>query len=350
MESTTSVPQRDVRLSPFGWAIVGPGRIAHRFAEAVQHTDGARLIAVHGRDPGRAGAFARKWSLDGPPVEIAGDIGKLFDDGRIDGVYIATPHAFHAAAIRQCLAAGKPVLCEKPLVPNHSRGLEVVALARQHRVFLMEAVWTRFLPVYGVVREWLLSGAIGRLRGIQSSFCFNAPFDAANRNYDPAQAGGALLDLGVYNLTMTRWVLQTAMGQCPPLRSLHAHGVIGPSGVDHRVSAMLEFSDGVVSQFICGFDGSADNSLRIIGEHGAIIVPAQFWQATGAELRIAGKEGVSVHRPFRINGFEGEIDEAMSLIRRGQLESPVISHDETLATLEWMDRIRAIIGVRYPFE
>jgi predicted dehydrogenase len=199
-----------------------------------------------------------------------------------------------------------------------------------------------------VVREWLREGLIGRVRAMQSSFCYHSPFDASHRNYDPAQAGGSLLDLGVYNLTMTRWVLEAALGECPPLKSLQASGVVGASGVDHRVSATLEFPDGIVSQLTCGFEMSSDRGLRIGGEHGHIVIPS-FWQATEAELHVAGKD-VVVHRPFRINGFEGEIEEAMGAIRRGDIESPRISHEETLATLAWMDRIREIVGVRYPFE
>jgi predicted dehydrogenase len=225
----------------------------------------------------------------------------------------------------------------------------VVGLARRHRVFLMEAVWTRFLPAYAVVGDWLRAGAIGRVRAIQSAFCYHSPFDAAHRNYDPAQAGGSLLDLGIYNLTMTRWTLQAALGECPPLASLRASGVLGPTGVDHRTSATLEFSGGIVSQLTCGFEMNADNTLRISGELGSIVVP-QFWQAVSAELRVSGKDPVVAQRPFRINGFEGEIEEAMGAIRGGRIESPRIAHDETLATLEWMDRIREQVGVRYPFE
>ena len=227
-------------------------------------------------------------------------------------------------------------------------GVEAVALSRKHRVFLMEAVWTPFLPVYADVRAWLRDGAIGRLRAIQSSFCFNLPFDATHRAYDPLQAGGALLDLGVYNLTMTRWVLQEALGECPPLEALHASGVVGPSGVDHRVAATLEFPGGICSQFVCGFEMSADNALRIIGERGTISVP-MFWQATEAQLR-AGKEEAAVRRPHRINGFEDEIEEAVRCIQEGRIESPGITHAETIETLRWMCRIRSILGVRYPFE
>ncbi|MBI3714474.1 MAG: Gfo/Idh/MocA family oxidoreductase [Betaproteobacteria bacterium] len=337
-------------MKPFGWALIGPGRIAHRFAEAVQGTDGAALIATQGRDLGRSTAFAQKWSRPGKPVAAVADIAALLKDDRVDGIYVATPHAFHAGAVRQCLVAGKPVLCEKPLVPHHAAGAELVVIARRHKVFLMEAVWTRFLPIYAEVGKWLTEGAIGKVRAIQSCFCFNSPFDPKNRNYDPDQAGGSLLDLGVYNLTMTRWTLATAMGKCPELRSLQASGVLAPTGVDHRISATLEFAEGVVSQFSCGFNMSSDNGFRIFGEQGAIVMASRFWEGTQAELQIAGKDPVVVQRPFRINGFEYEIEEAMKLIRAGEIEGPVISHAETLETLQWMDRIRGLVGVSYPFE
>jgi predicted dehydrogenase len=332
----------------FGWAVVGPGRIAHQFAEAVQGTEGMALVSAQGRDRDRAMRFAIHWSREGKPVAVAGNIAELLDDDRVDAIYIATPHPFHIEPMRRALAAGKPVLCEKPLVPDLASGLEAVALAQVHRVFLMEAVWTRFLPVYAEVRQWIQGGAIGAVRAIQSSFCFNLPFDARDRAYDPAQAGGALLDIGVYNLTMTRWILAEAFGQCPALQGLNASAVLAPTGVDRRLAATLEFANGVTSQFVCGFDADADNTLRIVGERGTIEVD-RFWRGIDARLR-AGKEVVAARRPFRINGFEHEVEEAARVIRAGGIESPGISHAETIETLRWMCRIREAIGVRYPFE
>ncbi len=338
-------------MKKFGWVIIGPGKIAHRFSDAVRRMEGTHLVAVHGRDPDRTQSFAQTWSRDGaPPVRALENLDALLHDPEVDGVYIATPHSAHAEAVRRCLQAGKPVLCEKPLAPTQATAIELVEMSRQQNVFLMEGIWTRFLPAYAVVREWLQSQAIGRVHGMQSSFFFNVPFDPASRVYDPAQAGGALLDIGIYNLTVTRWVLQAAMGRCPALQSLHASGVIGTTGVDQRVSVALNFSDGVVSQFVCGVDGIADNSFRIFGERGVITIAANFWEATDTTLHRTGEAPISVHRPHRLNGFEGEIEEAMLNIAIGNFESPVVPHAETVATLGWMDRIRADIGVRYPFE
>lgn len=335
----------------FGWCLVGPGRIAHRFAEAVQGLPGMRLAVVHGRDPARAQAFAARWTRDGAAPAVTDQLDEALSRPDVQGVYVATPHAFHGPAVRAALMAGKAVLCEKPMVASVAEALPLAELARRRGVFLMEAVWTRFLPLYRTVGEWLREGAIGPLRGLQSSFCFRTDYEAGSRLYDPALAGGSLLDIGIYNLTMTRWALQQSLGgRCPEPVALHATGRLAPTGVDQRVWAMLDFGDGLVSQFTCGFDGPADNGLRIAGERGHIVVPRTFWEATEAELHVGGEAPLVVRAPLAINGFEGEIDEVVRRVRAGETESPVMPLQETIATLGWMDRLRAELGVRYPFE
>ncbi len=312
---------------------------------------GSELRAVLGRDATRTADFAANCTnIDGSRPVVARSIDELLADPRIDGIYIATPHAQHGEWVRRCLDAGKPVLCEKPLVPNLAQGRALVHLARARQVFLMEAVWTRFLPIYAVVVRWLRDQAIGELRAIQSSFCFPAPFEPAGRLYNPALAGGALLDIGIYNLTVTRWILQTALGACPEPVSIHATGVLAPTGVDQRVTATLQFPGGIDSQFVCGLDGSAENALAIFGERGVIKLPTKFWQATEALLQRLDEPEQRMQAPFRVNGFEYEIEEAQRCIRAGLIESPRMTHADTLATLGWMDEIRRQVGVRYPFE
>jgi len=338
-------------VTTFAWGLIGPGMIARRFADAVAQMPGAGLRAVLGRDAMRAANFAANCTnIDGSHPVVASSCDDLLADPLIDGIYIATPHAQHGDWVRQCLDAGKPVLCEKPLVPNLTQGQALVDLARERQVFLMEAVWTRFLPIYAVVAQWLRDQSIGELHGMQSSFCFPAPFQPAGRLYNPALAGGALLDIGIYNLSITRWVMQTALGACPEPRSIHATGVLAPTGVDQRVTATLHFPGGLSSQFICGLDGSAENALTIFGERGVIKLPTDFWQATTARLQQTGEPALEIQAPFRVNGFEDEIEEAQSCIRAGLIESPRMTHADTLATLGWMDEIRRQVGVRYPFE
>jgi len=338
------------------WALVGPGNIAGRFVQALQGLPGHELSLVLGRDRARSQAFVAEHCASdrpAPRLALAADAAELqaaLASSEVDAVYIATPHAQHGLAVAAALEAGKSVLCEKPLVPGLAQALPLVALAQQRQLFLMEALWTRFLPVYAQVRAWLQADAIGPLRAIQSSFCFSIPFDARSRCFDPALAGGALLDIGIYNLSMTRWVLQQALGACPEPLQIQAQGVLAPTGVDQRLAASLHFPGGISSQFVCAFDGMADNGLRIFGERGVIELPRNFWEATEARLTLAGQAPQTVHLPFQINGFEGEILEAAACIRAGRSESAHMPLSETLATLAWMDQIRAQLGVRYPFE
>ncbi len=334
----------------FAWAIVGPGAIAQRFATAVFGLPDAHVHAVLGRDAQRAQEFATRWSCKGIIPQVYTDLAAMLSDPGVRAVYVATPHAQHGEVVRACLLAGKAVLCEKPLVPNLAEGQRLVELAQQQSVFLMEALWTRFLPAYEVMGGWLQQQAIGPVRALQSSFCFNAPYDPHSRMFDPALAGGALLDIGIYNLAVTRWVLEMAQGQCPDVLRMQADGVLAPTGVDQRVSATLVFPDSVTSQFVCGFDSSSANALHILGERGCITLPRDFWQAQQAVLEVAGQPAQTVETPFRINGFEGEIEEAMRCVRAGLVQSPRMPHAESLALLGWMDELRRQMGVRYPFE
>jgi len=337
--------------APLRWAIVGPGRIAHRFAQAVQGLPQAQLVAVVGRDAGRAQAFAQCWQVPGQPAAwVAPDLDTLLARDDVDAVYVATPHSHHAGAVAAALHAGKPVLCEKPLVPHSAAAVPLVALARERGVFLMEALWTRFLPAYAQVQAWLQQGAIGTLRSVHSSFCFHAPYEPASRVFNPALAGGALLDIGIYNLSVLRWVLQTVRGHCPEPLRWQLQGLRAPTGVDRRVAGLLAFEGDVTASFECSVDSHSANALRIEGSAGHILLPHNFWQATQAELHVHGQAAQTVHTPFAINGFEGEITEATRCIRAGLFESPAMPHSETLATLRWMDHIRAELGVVYPFE
>ena len=336
-------------MDSFGWAVIAPGRIARRFAEAVTAVKGSRVVAVYGRSLERAKAFAQEHCASFSP-RATNDLDSVLSDPAVHAVYIATPHAQHGEFIRAALAAGKPVLCEKPLVAHRAEGEACVALSREKRVFLMEAVWTRFLPSYAVLGRWLREQAIGPLHTIQSSFCFPDDYDATSRNYAPELAGGSLLDLGIYNLTVTRFVLEQALGRCPEAVSMHAVGPLAPTGVDMRTHGQIVFPGGVVSQFVCGFDTSSDNALVIQGPKGRITLPNGFHGAEELRLERHGEPAEIVRAPYVLNGFEGQIEEAQARIRAGEIESPVISHAETLTVLGWMDEIRRQMGVRYPFE
>lgn len=338
-------------MTDFAWGLIGPGGIAHRFADAVHRLPGMHLRSVLGRDVARATAFVTNWTRAGKPApQLALSLEAMLADEAIHAIYIATPHANHGEFARRCIAAGKPVLCEKVLVPSLAEAQALVALAQDRRVFLMEALWTRFLPLYALLKQRLAAGDIGRVHAIQSSFCFAVPFNAESRLFNPALAGGTLLDIGIYNIAATRWVLQATLGRCPEPTRMHAAGVLAPTGVDQRVTATLEFPQGISSQFTCAFDSASDNALHILGSAGSITLPRNFWEATEATLHRPGRMPELLHAPYAINGFEGEIEETMRCVQAGLLQSPQMPHAESLAIVGWLDELRRQLGVRYPFE
>lgn len=329
----------------FLWGLLGPGRIAHRFAQAVRELPDCELAAVVGRDEGRARAFAAQWA---PDAAVFTSLEALLATRSVDALYVATPHGFHFEAVAACLRAGVPVLCEKSLTVSAGQSRELAHLARRHDLFLMEALWTRFLPLYEELGEILAANEFGAIRGIQSSFAFNVPFDPAARHYDPAQGGGALFDIGIYNLSMAQWALRQDRGSAPVLDELVAEARLAPTGVDAAVTATLLFNGGVPLQFQCGFDGMADNGMRIFCEQGVIEVQARFWEATVATLRGRDAQERRLERPFAINGFEGEILEAMSAVRNGHRDSQRMPLAESVAVAEWIEAIRAHVGLAAP--
>lgn len=337
----TAAMTPDDKQPPFRWGVIGPGGIANRFAGALAAVPGARLAAVFARDAAKGEAYAAQWRQGSTTARVTTDVADLLADPGVDAVYIATPHSNHGEYVRAALLAGKPVLCEKPLVTTRAEGQALVDLARERGVFLMEALWTRFLPAYEVAGRMLREGAIGELRAMQSSFCFASVYDPQHRQWNPALAGGALWDIGIYNLAVTRWVLQQMNdGACPEPLAIDVQARMAPTGVDAVVNATLHFPGGVTSQFRCGFDAASLNAFEALGSKSALRFPTDFWQAEAVELVTRKAPVQRVEAPFLRNGFEGEIAEAQACIRAGLLESPRMPHAETLALLGWMDAIR----------
>ncbi|TXC66725.1 Gfo/Idh/MocA family oxidoreductase [Piscinibacter aquaticus] len=221
---------------PLRWAVVGPGAIAQRFAQALASIPGQRLAAVFGRDVARAQAFAARWAAGGEPARALASLDELVAR-EVDAVYVATPHPAHGQAVRAALEAGLHVLCEKPLVTSPDEAAELCALARRRGRLLMEAFWSRLLPVMPVVRGWIADGRIGRVQHLQASFCFALPFDAKARHFDPALGGGVLLDIGVYPLGLARDLLAVQDERGEP--TLQVTGRIGASGVEARAAMTL---------------------------------------------------------------------------------------------------------------
>ena len=321
------------------WGIVGPGKIARKFARDLRVSSGGCLRAVASRDLQHARVFADEFG-----AELAyDDVESLADDPSVDMVYVSNPHNAHFATAMLLLESGKPVLCEKPLTVSADQARELIAASRANGVFLMEAMWTRCLPVYAKIRQWLDEGRIGRPRMVFSSFCIQALRDPADRWFNPALAGGALLDVGVYNLAVSQLALGRKPGQVTAIARL------SETGVDEWLAATLRYAHGGVAQFVCSLSSTFDNSLVIGGDKGFIRVPANFIHGREVILDSDG-HAEFFSEPMRGEGFEYEIDEAMRCLRAGAVESPLMPHADTLATMEAMDEIRRQIGLIYPEE
>ncbi|MEH6592435.1 MAG: Gfo/Idh/MocA family oxidoreductase [Halioglobus sp.] len=333
------------RTPAFRWGLIGPGKIAGQFAGALKVVENSNLHAIAGRNGPRSEAFAR---CHGVPL-CYDNHSELLNDPDIDAVYIATPHRFHFELARDCLLAGKPVLCEKPLAVNMHEARELIELSRRHGVFLMEGLWTRFLPIYDEVNQWLVAGKIGEVTSITSTFGFTFPRKLDDRLLNPDLAGGALLDLGVYNLAMSQWVFGTQ----PVSHSID--GQLGETGVDEHSAVSLMYSGGRCSKFEISMIKQLDNDLVIQGSGGYIRVDAMFWSATRATLVQRGTSNsalfsTSITRELRGNGLEYEIEAAQRCIKEGSIECSTMSHAHTLETMKLMDALRQDIGLSYDFE
>lgn len=323
----------------FNWGIIGPGRIAKKFAEAVKGIPGANMYALASRSCSNPDDLLHAYGAE----KYFKTYEDLTADPEVDAIYISTPHRFHYENVKLCLDSGKPVLCEKPLTVNAKQTQELFRSSQLKHIFLMEALWTRFLPIYGQVREWLDTGEIGEIRLVESSFGYIAPRDAQDRLLNPELAGGTLLDIGVYNTAITQWVFQ----QNP--QAITAVGHIGETGVDEEVFVILSYENGAASQFACTFQAQPLNQFVIVGTKGTIIIGPNFWEATQASLVKNGKAR-TVKKRMEINGFEYQIKAAMQAIKKGELDCEQMTQADTLANMQTMDRIRQQIGLQYPFE
>ena len=329
-------------MNDFRWGILGPGRIARQFALGVAACPGQRIAAVGSRELSRAQDFARDHARSSQ-VAVHGSYEALIADPNVDAIYIATPHPAHVDQAVACLNAGRPVLCEKPLAVNSAQVERILAASVAKKTFLMEGMWTRCIPIHGVVKEWIDQGRIGRVRMVQASFGFRAGWDPASRLLDPALAGGGLLDVGVYVVSVALW----AMGRAPI--SVQAAGHRGLTGVDEQAALVLGFSDGGVALLDCAVRTRTEVAVRIYGEEGMITITPPFYKATTAVIDAGGAKEERVC-PLRASGFEYEIEEAARCIRAGLIESSAMTHADSRAVMAVLDQARRQIGVSYPCE
>jgi predicted dehydrogenase len=321
------------------WGIVGPGGIAAKFARAMTRVDEGRIVAVSSRSAERAAAFADRFEI----AARYDDDRALADDTDVDAIYVATPHARHAADAVRFLDAGKHVLCEKPLALNAAQVRRMTAAAEAGGRFLMEAVWSRYLPAYRTLLDVLAAGRIGTPLQVDADFGFAVPVDPAHRLFDPLQGGGALLDLGIYPLQLGTLVLG-------PIEHIAAVGVLGTTGVDERVAAVLRHEGGGTGVVKAAITLPLACTARISGTAGWIDLPAFMHCPRSLIINTPGGTSEVIDCSFEGEGFEFEIAEVHRCLAAGLTESPTMPLAESLALATAMDEIRAQIGVVYPGE
>ena len=317
------------------WGILGTGKIARAFATALQDTPGAKLQAVASRSLSSAERFAADFNHP----QAFGSYQELAHARGIDIVYIATPHPMHAANSMMALNGGKAVLCEKPFTMNRREAEQVVALAREKKLFLMEAMWTRFMPALAAVRAIIASGEIGPVHQVMADFGFLAPADPAHRVNAPELGGGALLDLGIYPLSIATALLG-------PVASVRAQAELGPTGVDLQTGFTLLHDGGGMSICSCSLKARTPAELSVSGELGHVRMNTMFHRTPSITVStVAGERTIAT--PYLGNGYVHEALEAQRCLRAGLLESDGMKLDDTLALMGVLDEIRAQVKLRY---
>lgn len=317
-------------MNTIKWAVLGTGKIAHTFAEALKGCADAELYAVSSRSLEKAEKFAEEYGF----AKAYGDYAEMARDNEIDVIYIASPMASHYENAMTCLKAGRNVLCEKSIGLNYGQAEKMISFAKEKKLFFMEAMWMKCRPVYLKVKEWAESGKIGDIRYIKADFSNYIQYDENDRLFRLDCGGGALLDLGVYPLTFA----EAFLGMPNEVIS-SAH--IGKDGVDLSNTMILRYDDGKFVSADNGFELQLSNNAIISGTDGFITMGNWFHCTCEAKLfdREAGIVE-SVVCENEINGYEYEIREVHRCLREGLNESPLVPHKNTLNVMKLMDTCR----------
>ncbi|MEU0739212.1 Gfo/Idh/MocA family oxidoreductase [Streptomyces sp. NPDC006134] len=324
------------------WGILATGGIAAAFTADLVDLPDAEIVAVASRTEEAARAFAGRFGVP----RAYGDWAGLAADEDVDVVYVATPHAAHRAAAGLCLEAGRNVLCEKPFTLNVREAAELVTLARARGRFLMEAMWMYCNPLVRRLKALVDDGAIGEVRTVQADFGLSGPFPPSHRLRDPAQGGGALLDLGVYPVSFAQLLLGEPS-------DVAARAVLSPEGVDLQTGALLSWESGALASVHCSLVGGTATSASVTGSLGRIDLPSGFFDPDRFVLHRDGREPEEFAADPADGpraGYRHEAREVMRALRAGETESPLVPLDGTLAVMRTLDTIRDRVGVRYPAE
>ncbi len=319
------------------WGIMGLGKIAQKFAESLAFVPDAKLVAVASRSEEKAAQFAQSF---GVPHHY-GSYEAMLENAEVEVVYIATPHVLHYENTMACLHKGKAVLCEKPFAMNLAQVKEMTQLAKEKNLFLMEALWTKFLPSFKAVKQLIEEDKIGKIHTLQADFGFQAPYLPEERIFNPKLGGGSLLDVGIYPLFL-------AVSLLGKPDELLAKAIFGETGVDNSCAMVLKYHSGSLAVLTSSVVAHQSIEANIFGEKATIKMNTPFHTP---QTHIEFKEKLATTRTIEVdsegNGYNYEAAEVGNCLRAGKIESDVMSHADSLLLMEMLDWVRLEAGILY---
>ncbi|MEM9362584.1 MAG: Gfo/Idh/MocA family oxidoreductase [Bacteroidota bacterium] len=324
--------------SKIRWGIIGPGKIAQKFASDLMLNEEAEITAVASRNLDRATDFAANFEV----AHSFGSYEALFESNTVDIVYIATPHRFHKELAIKAMQNGKHVLCEKPLGVNSREVREMIEVAKIENVFLMEGLWSRFNPSIQKTKELVDTNAIGQITYLHADFAFYAlDRGEESRLINPELASGSLLDIGIYPVFLSYLLLGMP-------ENIMAQANFLDNGTEGQTSILFKYAN-ALSVLYSGLKGVSKMEAEISGEQGEIFVHPRWHEANGLSLK-KGKKIEVFDLSKEGNGFVYEIDEVHKCLKNKLLESKLWSHKNSLDLSQLLDEIRFQIGAKFPFE
>lgn len=321
------------------WGILGCGRIARKFAADLRLVTDAELIAVGSRSKENAEVFVR----DFPAKYVHTSYEALVDNKEVDVIYIATPHNLHLENTLLCINHGKAVLCEKPFAINAGQAIQMITAAKEKKVFLMEALWTKFLPHYNKMQEMIGSEMLGEIKSVLVKFGFKPAEPVPKRLFDPALAGGTMLDIGIYNVFLALSVLGKP-------DSIEAVMSAASTGIDEQCAVTFNYNSGAIAQLFSTFASNLATEAEINGRNGRIKLAHRFYAPESVveyyPRWVDSRQEIEVHKEEGW-GYQYEIRHVGECLRNGFTESPVMTFNDTLLLIETLDAIRKKAGIYY---
>ncbi|MDP4283613.1 MAG: Gfo/Idh/MocA family oxidoreductase [Bacteroidota bacterium] len=320
----------------YRWGILGAGRIADKFCQALCFVEGSEVYAVASRDIHKAKMYADKYNA----TTFYNNYNDLLNDENIDIIYIATPHAFHYEQTMLCLKNKKAVLCEKPMSLSWNQTSEMIAFAKQNNLFLMEGIWTSCMPFIDKILSLIKEDVIGEPQYVSADFGFSAPLSLDSRSFNKTLGGGSVLDIGIYPIFLTTLIL----GEPCTIKTISKLTI---TEVDEYANVILQYPKFQIAHLLSTISFNTPIEAEIIGTKGRIKIDNPWFKATDFSVYL--NDGTTQHFsiPHLCNGFEHEIKEVMHCLDNGLLQSNKVPHKLSLSVSKTMDEILRQAGVSF---